>query len=75
MAGPPSFGLACQQAIAALIAETIITRSMMTLMPVPPLAQAPQTALRPVEHPDLSGVLTHFCYRGRLAIARTTTTA
>lgn len=37
----------------------------MTLMPVPPIAQAPQTALRPVEHPDLSGVLTHFCYRGR----------
>src|SRR5690349_12674613 len=40
------FGLARQQAIAALIAKMIITRSMMTLMPVSPLAQEPQTALR-----------------------------
>lgn len=26
---------------------------------------APRAALKPAEHPDLSGLLTHFCYRSR----------
>jgi hypothetical protein len=36
------------------------------MMPLPsaPLAR-PRDVLRPVQHPDLSGVLTHFCYRNR----------
>jgi hypothetical protein len=36
------------------------------MMPLPsaPLAR-PRDVLRPVQHPDLSSVLTHFCYRNR----------
>ena len=36
------------------------------MMPLPsaPLTR-PRDVLRPVQHPDLSGVLTHFCYRNR----------
>jgi hypothetical protein len=37
----------------------------MTQPPPTPLAQVPRPALRPVEHPDLSPVLTHFCDRTR----------
>lgn len=38
----------------------------MTQPPLPtPFAQVPRPTLRPVEHPDLSPMLTHFCDRAR----------
>jgi hypothetical protein len=42
-----------------MIAENVL------IPPVPPLGQVVQAALRPAEHPDLSGLLTHFCDRTR----------
>lgn len=33
--------------------------------PVAPLAQVSRPTLRPVEHPDQSALLTHFCHRAR----------
>ena len=47
------------------MADAVTAASTMAQPPPAPLAQLPRPTLRPVEHPDLSPVLTHFCDRTR----------